>query len=194
MSKSYTYVRPTFAEALQAWQTVLAERKLPTDLSWVFDDNLCFEKDPASPTGFRVLFQTAITPPPPEAEQIAYKYFAGFEAPVVFQRLGTSKDKSVCLLLCDTWFEKSRPSQEVIRRDDWLVQFRPGGTETIEELTDEASWERRVLRGRPLNDLDFCMTLRGVHEILAHGRVLTSYEHYALRLMHAWRHVFGPQH
>ena len=30
------------------------------------------------------------------------------------------------------------------------------------------------------------MTLRAVHETLAHGRVLTAYERYALRFLHAW--------
>jgi hypothetical protein len=36
------------------------------------------------------------------------------------------------------------------------------------------------------------MTLRAVHETLAHGRVLTAYEHYALRFLHAWRRMLHP--
>ena len=30
-------------------------------------------------------------------------------------------------------------------------------------------------------------------EVLAHGRVLTAYEHYALTLLHVWRHWLGDQ-
>jgi len=47
------------------------------------------------------------------------------------------------------------------------------------------------LRDRPLHDLDFCMTLRAIHETLAHGRVLTAYERYALKLLSSWRHIFA---
>ena len=36
------------------------------------------------------------------------------------------------------------------------------------------------------------MTLRAVHETLAHGRVLTAYEHYALKLLDAWRRLLHP--
>lgn len=192
MSRAYTYTRPTFAEALEAWQKLLRERGLPDQILWIFDENLCFEKDSEKPAGFKIAFQTKITPPPAEAESVAYKYFCAFEAPIVFYRVGSSGDKSVCLLLCDNWFENRR-SQEVIARDEWLIQFRPGKAESIEEIEDEERWKKRLLRGRPLHDLDFCMTLRGVHEILAHGRVLTSYEHYALDLLHVWRRVFGSQ-
>jgi hypothetical protein len=46
-----------------------------------------------------------------------------------------------------------------------------------------------MVKNRPLHDLDFCMPLRAVHEVLAHGRVLTTYEHYALRFLHAWRRI-----
>lgn len=193
MSRHYTYTRPTFAEALAAWKKLLRERGLPEDISWIFDENLCFEKDPEKPAGFRIAYQAAFTPPPPEAETVAYKYFAAFDAPIVFYRAGTSSAKSMCLLLCDPWFENP-PRDEFIRRDEWLIQFRPGGAESIEEVSDEQRWKKRLLRNRPLHPLDFCMTLRGVHEILAHGRVLTSYEHYALNLLHVWRRIFGSQH
>jgi hypothetical protein len=37
------------------------------------------------------------------------------------------------------------------------------------------------------------MSLRAVHEMLAHGRVLTSYEHYALKLLGAWRRLVERQ-
>ncbi|MEI6569278.1 MAG: hypothetical protein WCR20_21540, partial [Verrucomicrobiota bacterium] len=56
----------------------------------------------------------------------------------------------------------------------------------LEEITDFQRWRQRLMKSRPLHDLDFCMDLKAVHEILAHGRVLTAYEHYALRFLHAW--------
>lgn len=194
MSRSYTYTRPTFAEASKAWTSLLQQRGLPAEPLWIFGENLCFEKDARQPAGLCLSYQTAFTPIPRDAEQTAYKYFIQFEAPVVFYRIGSSQGKSVSLVLCDRWFENRKGGEDLLRRDDWLMQFRPGGTEAVEEITDENRWKNRVIRGRPLHDLDFCMTLRGVHEILAHGRVLSSYEHYALRLMHAWHRMFGPAH
>jgi hypothetical protein len=38
--------------------------------------------------------------------------------------------------------------------------------------------------------LDFCMTLQAVHETLAHGRVLTPYEQYALKILGRGRSRF----
>jgi hypothetical protein len=35
------------------------------------------------------------------------------------------------------------------------------------------------------------MTLRAIHETLAHGRVLTAYERYALKLLSSWRRIFA---
>jgi hypothetical protein len=69
--------------------------------------------------------------------------------------------------------------------------FRPGPPGDIEEVKDRQRWEKRIVRDRSLQDLDFCMTLRAVHEMLAHGRVLTAYERYALKLLHVWRHFMG---
>lgn len=186
MANISPYVRPTLSEALAAWKTLLTQRNLPAELLWVFDENLCFERDAAKPGGFRLGFQTAFTPPPPGAEEIAYDYFCEFEAPVVFYCLGSSHGKSVCLMLCDAWFEGKRDADGYIRREEWRMAFRPGPAEEVEEITDKQRWENRILRDRPLHDLDFCMTLRAVHETLAHGRVLTTYERYALRFVHAW--------
>ena len=178
-------------EALKVWQAALAERGLPKELVWIFDENLCFEKDPATRIGFKLGFQTGFSPPPPDAERIAYHHFCEFEARIVFYRVGSSRGKSICLLLCDPWFEPKGEDAGFIRRDGWLISFRPGGAEEIEEITDERRWQERIVRDRPLHDLDFCMTLRAVHEILAHGRVLTTYEHYALKFLHAWRRFLG---
>src|SRR5262252_8100885 len=118
------YTRPTFEEALDAWQKLLSQRGLPSELTWIFDENLCFEKDPGRQGGFRLGFQTAFTPPPPDAARIAYDYFSGFQAPVVFYRIGSHRDKSVCLLLCDKWFENKKEAEGYLPRESWLMYFR----------------------------------------------------------------------
>ena len=191
MENKPQYTRPNYQEALNAWKALLTERGLPMELLWVFDENLCFESAPASAGGFRLGFQTAFTPPPSEAERLAYEYFSEFDAPLVFYRLGSSRGKSVCVLLCDEWFRTKAESDGFVRRDEWLISFRPGGQGEVEEIKDEGRWKSRILRHRPLHDLDFCMTLRAVHETLAHGRVLSTYEHSALKFLHLWRRIFG---
>jgi len=191
MEKEISHSRPPFEEALKAWKTLLSQRGLPTDITWIFDENLCFESAPGNAGGYKLGFQTVVTPPPADAARLAYEYFSEFPARLVFYRIGSSGGKSICLLLCDEWFESKLDAEGFVRRDDWLISFRPGPTETVEEITDEARWKNRILRDRPLHDLDFCMTLRGVHEILAHGRVLSTYERSALRVLHIWRRMFG---
>jgi hypothetical protein len=191
MAHTHSYTRPSFDEALRAWQGLLKERGFPADLVWAFDENLCFERDAASPGGFRLGFQTTFTPPPPEGAQIAYEHFSESEARMVFYRIGSSHGKSVCLLLCDVWFEPKQPAEGFTRRDDWLISFYPGPTREIEEIDERQRWENRIVRDRPLHDLDFCMTLRAIHETLAHGRVLTAYERYALKLLSSWRRIFA---
>lgn len=191
MESKRKVTRPQFNEALQAWQALLAKQGQPAELLWLFDENLCFEKDPARPDALHVGFQTVFTPPPPEAERIAYDYFAEFEEPLVFYRIGSSAGKSACLLLCDKWFESKRESEGYMRREDWRVWFYPGSTNAVEQINDRVRWDKRMLRDRPLHPLDFCMTLRAVHETLAHGRVLSTYERSALKLLHMWRRVFG---
>ena len=191
MSTLPNFARPGFQTALDAWKKLLAERKLPTDLVWIFDENLCFEKDPGSKDGYKLGFQTRITPPPTEAEQVAFEYFCEFEARIVFYRIGSTNGKSVCLVLCDEWFEPKKESDGFVRKDEWLVSFYPGTATELSEITDQQRWKQRILRDRPLHDLDFSMTLRAVHEILAHGRVLTAYEHYALRFLHSWSRLLG---
>jgi hypothetical protein len=185
------FTRPSFAEALKTWTELLRGRGLPTELVWIFDENLCFERQPGSADGIRVAYQTAFAPPPADAAQIAFDYFCDFEAPVALYRLGSNHGRSVCVLLCDKWFETKGEAEGYVRRDNRRISFRPGGQEEIEEITDRERWNRRLLRDRPLHDLDFCMTLKGVHEILAHDRVLTTYERYALKFLHAWRRLLG---
>jgi hypothetical protein len=191
MANLPNFARPPFSEAIKAWKKLLAERKFPTDLLWIFDENICFEKDPTE--GFRLGYQTRFTPPPQDAERVAFDYFCGFEARVVFYRIGSAGGKSICLMLCDEWFEPKDEKDSFIRRDEWLLSFYPGTGGEIPEVTDEQRWKERILRNRPLHDLDFCMTLRAIHEILAHGRVLTAYEHYALRFLHGWSRLLGSK-
>src|SRR5262249_13131082 len=126
-----------------------------------------------------------------EAEKIAYHHFSEFDAPLVWYRLGSHAGKSVCLLLCDQWFEAKSESEGFSKRPDWQMIFRPGAALELEQVKDKQRWDNRIVRDRPLHDLDFCMTLRAVHEMLAHGRVLTAYERYALKLLHVWRHWMG---
>ena len=191
MSKPPHFARPSFDLAIGAWKEILAQSQFPTDLIWIFDENLCFEKSLAGGNDYRLSYQTRITPPPQDAEHVAFDYLASFNARLVLYRLGSSHGKSVCLMLCDEWFENKTEKDGFIRKDDWLISFHPGDAQEVEEITDEPRWAARILRDRPLHDLDFSMTLRGIHEMLAHGRVLTSYEHYALRFLGAWRRFMG---
>jgi hypothetical protein len=191
MANPPPFTRPTFDEAMKSWKTILGERGFSADLLWIFDENLCFEEDRSGKSEFSLGFQTQITPPPPNSERVAFDYFRDFEARIVFYRIGSARGKSVCLMLCDEWFEPKREADGFIRRDDWLISFHPGADSELEEITDKPRWENRIIRNRPLHDLDFSMTLRAVHEILAHGRVLTSYEHYALKLLHTWSRFIG---
>jgi hypothetical protein len=188
MANTPSYSRPRFDEAVEAWRSRLRLLGLPTELLWVFDENLCFEKNPAD---VRFAYQVVFTPPPPNAERIAYDHFSELNAPLVFYRAGSSHGKSVCLLLCDKWFETKTEAEGFSKRDDWLMVFRPGPEEEIEEIKDKQRWLNRVVRDRPIHDLDFCMTLQAIHETLAHGRVLTAYERYALKLLHSWRKLVG---
>jgi len=195
MPSSKPSTRPPFPDALKAWRDFLKGRDLSTDLLWVFDENLCFEQDPAVPAGFKLGFQIAFTPPPPDSERLAYEHFLEFDAPIVFYRIGSHRDKSVCVLLSDPWFhDKTDAEGYYWPVSDWALGFRPGVATQLEEIVDATRWKNRTVRQRPLHDLDFCMDLRGVHEILAHGRVLSTYEHYALKLLHLWRQIFEAHH
>ena len=191
MAHTRSYTRPPYEDALAAWLGLLKQQGWPAECLWVFDENLCFERDSAALDGFRLGFQTRLTPPPSEAERIAYDHFSESQARLVFYRIGSCHGKSICLLLCDPWFESKQPADGFHRRDDWLMSFYPGSDREIEEIMDRKRWENRIVRDRPLHDLDFCMTLRAIHETLAHGRVLTAYERYALRMLSSWRRIFA---
>src|ERR1700733_5768260 len=99
------FSRPALDDALDAWKKILAERNFPTDLVWLFEENLCIEKSRAEQGGFHFGFQTTFTPPPEDALEIAYDHFSETSARIVFYRLGDVPGKSICVLLCDSWFE-----------------------------------------------------------------------------------------
>lgn len=178
------FTRPTLESAINEWRRLLRDRGFSDDLVWIFDENLIFER--SSDGNTRLVFQRQLTPLPADAERIAFNYFADFEARIVFYRIGSASGKSVCMMLCDPWFEAKGETDGFVRKDEWLMSFFPGTTADLEETSDESRWRSRIVKDRPLHALDFSMTLRAVHEILAHGRVLSAYEHYALRLLHSW--------
>ncbi len=186
------YQRPPFEDALAAWKRVLAERSLSTDLLWILEENLCFEKDRDTPARVKLGFQTRFTATPADTAKVTYHHFAEVDARLVLYRLGANAGRSVCVLLCDVWFEPKGEADGYVRRDDWLVSFFPGAQEEIEEVTDEKRWRERVVRGRSLGAVDFCMTLAALHELKAHGRVLTPDERFGLKILRSMRPASGP--
>ena len=187
MKSEVPFTRPSLEEALNAWKKLLAERGFATDIIWIFAENLCVEKSHAGPGGFHFGFQTRFTPPPGDALDITFDHFSESDKPVVFYRLGGRPGKSVCMLLCDSWFENRRAADGFLRRDEWRVLFYPGQKDEIEEVTDLTRWLHRVKRGRAFHDLDFGMTLEAVDEIKIYGRALAPYERFAAVMLNRLR-------
>jgi hypothetical protein len=183
MSKPATYNRPPFEEALIEWKSLLKDHEYSTDILWVLDENLCFESDPAAAGGVRLSIQTQFTGQPPDSGKIVYHHFAEADFRLVFYRLGTSRGRSVCILLCDEWLEGKSEQEGYLRRDEWLISFYPGSAQEIEEITDPQRWKGRVIRGRPLSAVDFCMTMAALSELKAHGRVLSPDERFGLQIL-----------
>src|ERR1700758_3619067 len=105
MPKSISYHRPVFEEALGAWKSLLQEHEYSTEILWVLDENLCFEKDPGTPGGVKLGIQTQFTPQPADSAKVIYHHFAETPVRLVFYRIGASRGRSVCMLLCDEWLE-----------------------------------------------------------------------------------------
>jgi hypothetical protein len=187
METTRRYQRPPFEDALTTWQALLTKRGLSTDLVWILEENLCFEKAPGTPARVKLGFQTQFTAYPPDASKFTYHHFAELDARLVFYRLGANAGRSICILLCDAWFEPKNESDGYVRRDDWLVSFYPGAREEIEEVNDAKRWHERVVRGRPLSAVDFCMTLAALRELKAHGRVLNPDERFGLKILYSLR-------
>ncbi len=188
MPKPNRYQRPPFEDALAAWKELLTEHDFSTDLLWVLDENLCFEKDAATAGGVKLGIQTQFTPQPPDVAKVVYHHFAEAESRLVFYRLGENNGRSICILLCDQWLEGKSESEGYLRRDEWLISFYPGSTQEIEEVTDPLRWKQRVIRGRPLSAVDFCMTMSALQELKAHGRVLSPDERFGLQILRSMQH------
>lgn len=191
MSKEKIITRPPFREALDAWRKFLgAHDSEPAEL-WIFAENLCFEPSRALPDSLRVGFQTRFTPPADDALEIAYDHFAETDARMVFYRLGASARGSVCILLCDPWFEERGERDGFKRHDEWGISFYSGNSGEIEEITDLSRWLRRVKRNYAFRDFDFAMSLAMIDEIKIHGRPLQPYERFAETMLNRLRRVLG---
>jgi hypothetical protein len=191
MSSPTSFNRPTLNQALDVWKQLLGTKGLGTDLCWVFEENLCFEKSRAAQGGLHLGYQTKFTPPPEDALDIAFEHFRETDRRIVLYRLGDHLGKSICVLLCDPWFEGKGEADGFLRRDEWRVSFHPGQKDEIEEITDLGRWLRRVKHGRAFHDLDFCMTLAAIDEIKVHGRVLLPYERFASTMLNRLRRFLG---
>ena len=183
MESTVRYHRPPFEDVLADWKALLAKRNFSTDIVWILDENLCFEKDAKAAAGVKLGFQTEFTPQLPDAAKVTYHHFAEMEARLVFYRLGQNNGRSICIQLCDPWLEPKTESEGYVRRDEWLISFYPGRSEEIEEITDAKRWQDRVVRGRALTAVDFCMTLAALRELKAHGRVLAPDERFGLKIL-----------
>jgi hypothetical protein len=187
------FVRPSLEAALKDWGKSLASHNLPAEPLWIFAENLCIEHSRTTPESFNVGFQTKFSPPDVDALEIAYDQFSATEARIVFYRLGSAGNKSICILLCDPWFEEKSPRDGFERRDDWKISFRPGHAGEIEEVTDLKRWVRRIRRDRAFHDFDFSMSLETVDEIKLHGRTLAPYERMGQKMLNRLRTVLGQE-
>jgi hypothetical protein len=181
--------RPALDEAIESWKKILASRNFPTDLIWLFEENLCFEKSQSPQGGWQISFQTQFTPPPDDALDIAYDSFTPTDARIIFYRLGNCRGKSVCVLLCDPWFEGQ--SEMYLHDDEWKISFHPGLDDEIQEITDLARWQHRLKHSRAFHDLDFCMSLATIDEIRNYGRTLEPYERFAGVMVNRLKRFLG---
>lgn len=191
MNQAARFNRPSLPVAIRAWEQILDELCFSTKLLWIFEENLCFEKQPGAPGGFQLGYQTQFLRPSEDAVEIAYDLFCESDARVVFFRIGESRGRSVCLLLGDHWFDRKDERSGYLRRDDWGISFFPGENKRIEEITDLRRWLGRLKRERPLHDLDFCMPLATIDEVKIHGRVLAPGERFADGLVSRLRRMFS---
>ena len=183
MESTRRYHRPPFEDVLAVWKNLLTRRGFSTDILWILEENLCFENDADAVAGVKLGFQTLFTSALPDAAKTTYQHFAEMDARLVFYRLGQNRGRSICIQLCDQWFEPKRETEGYVRQDEWLVSFYLGSNEEIEEVTDAKRLQERVVRGRPLSAMDFCMTLDALRELKAHGRVLTPDERFGLKIL-----------
>jgi len=185
------FTRPPLRKALAAWQEALRARGLPTEMVWIFSENLCLEPSRTTPGSLRLGFQTRFTTPADDALEIAYDLFSETGARMVFYRLGSSPRGSVCILLCDPWFDDRDEREGFERHDDWRISFFPGVAGEIDEITDLSRWLQRAKRDMPFHDFDFAMALATIDEIKIHGRPLQPYERYADTMLNRLRRMMG---
>jgi hypothetical protein len=183
MERTLRFHRPPFEDVLAVWKSLLTKRGFSTDILWILEENLCFENDSEAAAGVKLGFQTKFTNQPPDAAKATYQHFAEMQARLVFYRLGENGGRSICIQLCDQWFEPKKETEGYVRADDWLISFYPGAKDGIEEITDAKRLQERIIRGRPLSAMDFCMTLDALRELKAHGRVLTPDERFGLKII-----------
>jgi hypothetical protein len=183
--------RPPLEAAITAWKQNLASHGLPEQPLWIFAENLCIEPSLTTPGSFIFGFQTKFSPPDEDALEIAYDHFCETTARIVFYRLGSANNKSVCILLCDPWFEEKNAIEGYERRDDWKISFRPGHPGEIEEVKDLKRWVRRIKRDRAFHDFDFSMALETIDEIKVNGRPLQPYERMTQKMMNRLRTILG---
>jgi hypothetical protein len=193
MSLVVPTIRPSLEEATDDWKKILAGYGYPTDILWIFEENLCVEHQLAETGGYHFGFQTKFTPVPEDAADIAYDYFSELPERIVFYRLGTCPGHSVCMLLCDSWFDRKTEADGFVRHDETNLSFYPGHHDHIEEVTDLSRWVRRVKRPRAFSDLDFCLSLSLIDEIRDYGRPLAPYERFAGRMLQRLRQVLRQE-
>jgi hypothetical protein len=185
------FTRPTLEAAVTAWKQNLTSHGLPAEPLWIYAENLCIEPSLSTPGSFSFGFQTKFSSPDSDALEIAYDHFCETPARIVFYRLGSAGGKSVCILLCDSWFEEKNNLDGYERRDDWKISFRPGHPGDIEEVTDLKRWVRRIKRDRAFHDFDFSMALETIEEIKIHGRPLQPYERMTQKMLNRLRTILG---
>src|SRR5689334_21687845 len=101
MQTSRQYHRPPYEDALSAWKSLLKEQGFSTEILWILEENLCFEKDPNDLAGVTLGFQTQFTPQPADAAKVTYHHFAEMDARLAFYRLGENRGRSICIQLCE---------------------------------------------------------------------------------------------
>ena len=185
------FTRPPLKEVLAAWRECLVRHELPAEPLWIFSENLCIERSAAVPGSYHIGWQTRFTPPDDDALEIAYDHFAQSDVRIVLYRLGSCPSGSVCILLCDSWFEEKAARDGFERQDQWGISFHPGHAGDIEEITDLTRWVRRVKRDRAFHDFDFAMSLETIGEIKIHGRELMPYERFTQKMLERLRRILG---
>jgi len=78
-----------FAEALKAWQNhCLPNAAFRPDCVWIFDENLCFERDPARAGEFQARIPDTVHSPRLTRRRLLNEHFCGIASRLVFYRIG----------------------------------------------------------------------------------------------------------